>query len=130
VQSRRPSGELEAAVLAALWSADGPQTPTQVQAALDADLAYTTVMTTLSRLWEKGVVDRERVGRAYAYQPVLDQNGIAAAQMHALLDQRPDRRAVLAQFVDGLSASDERALSKLLGRAAPRRSGSSRSTRG
>lgn len=101
-------------MLAALWSADESLTPTQVQAALGTDLAYTTVMTTLTRLYEKGAVGRERSGRAYAYQPVLDQNGIAAAQMHALLGRRQDHAAVLSQFVGGLSTDDEHALMAML----------------
>ena len=78
------------------------------------DLAYTTVMTTLTRLHDKGAVDRQRSGRAYAYTPVLDQAGIAASRMREMLDDGQDRRAVLAHFVDSLSAQDERLLSELL----------------
>jgi predicted transcriptional regulator len=81
---------------------------------LGGELAYTTVMTTLSRLVEKGVVSRERVGRAYAYTAVLDQPGIAAARMRELLESGDDRAAVLAQFVGSLSDEDERVLGQLL----------------
>jgi predicted small secreted protein len=55
---RRPAGELQATVMAALWAADGPRTPGQVQADLAVDLARTTVTTILTRLHDKGVVDR------------------------------------------------------------------------
>jgi predicted transcriptional regulator len=116
-KGRRPAGALETEVLAALWAASEPMTPAQVQESLRAELAYTTVMTILTRLYEKGAVSRERVGRAYAYAAVLDQSGIAAAQMRALLDRGDDRTAVLARFIDGLSGDDERALVELVQRA-------------
>jgi predicted transcriptional regulator len=93
-------------------------TPAQVQESLGSDLAYTTVMTILTRLYEKGAAIRERAGRAYAYAAVLDQAGIAAAQMRSLLDRGEDRAKVLARFVDGLSGDDERALAELVRRNA------------
>lgn len=112
--ARRPAGGLEAEVLAALWAIGRPLTPREVQRELGGELAYTTVMTTLTRLHDKGAVDRQRSGRAYAYTPVLDQAGIAASRMREMLDDGQDRRAVLAHFVDSLSAQDERLLSELL----------------
>lgn len=72
-------------------------------------------MTALTRLHEKGVVSRERVGRAYAYTAVLDRPGIAAARMRELLESGDDREAVLARFVGSLSNEDERVLNELLG---------------
>jgi predicted transcriptional regulator len=72
-------------------------------------------MTALTRLHEKGVVSRERVGRAYAYTAVLDRPGIAAARMRELLETGDDREAVLARFVGSLSDDDERVLNELLG---------------
>ena len=112
--SRRPAGALEAEILAALWAADEALTPAAVQKELGGELAYTTVMTALTRLHEKGVVSREKVGRAYTYTAVLDQPGIAAARMRDLLESGEDRKAVLARFVGSLSDEDERALMELL----------------
>lgn len=111
---RRPAGALEAEVLATLWASEGPLTPAAVQSELGGDLAYTTVMTTLTRLLEKGVVTRERHGRAYAYTAVLDKAGITAARMRELLDAGMDREAVLARFVGSLSDDEERVLTDLL----------------
>lgn len=111
--SRRQAGELESAVLAALWAAGEPMTPAQVLAALDADLAYTTVMTTLARLYEKGSVRRERAGRAYAYEPAPEVAVAAAHQMRQLLD-RGDHALVLARFVGTLNEADGRVLRDLL----------------
>jgi predicted transcriptional regulator len=112
---RRPAGQLEDEVLATLWASDEALTPGQVQQRIaDRSLAYTTVLTILARLFDKGVVERERAGRAYAYRPVLDRAGLAARQMRALLDRTGDRTDVLARFVSGLSADDERVLADLL----------------
>jgi predicted transcriptional regulator len=120
---RRPAGGLESEVLAALWAADRPMTPGDVQRELGGELAYTTVMTALTRLHEKGAVERRRAGRAYAYTPVLDQAGMAAARMRGVLDGGQDREAVLARFVGSLSADDERLLAELLDRAGDEGSG-------
>ncbi|SER87263.1 Predicted transcriptional regulator [Streptomyces sp. yr375] len=111
---RRPAGELEAAVMAALWAADAPLTPGQVQVELAADLARTTVTTTLSRLYDKGVVDRRPQGRGYAYHPVQDAQGLTARRMHTELDRDADRETVLARFVAQLDPDDEQLLRRLL----------------
>lgn len=102
-------------MLAALWAAQSPLTPAQVQSELGDALAYTTVVTILSRLHDKGVLTRERQGRAYAYLPVQDEAGLVARRMRKLLDAEPDRRTVLARFVTDLSTEDERLLRTLLG---------------
>ncbi|WP_031033726.1 BlaI/MecI/CopY family transcriptional regulator [Streptomyces sp. NRRL F-5650] len=111
---RRPAGELEAAVMAALWAAGAPLTPVQVQAELSSGLARTTVVTILSRLYDKGVVDRERRGRGYAYVPVQDAPGLTARRMHTELDRDVNRETVLARFVAQLSPDDEELLRRLL----------------
>jgi predicted transcriptional regulator len=116
---RRQRGALEHEVVAVLVGHGDAMTPGQVRDALDADLAYTTIMTTLARLSEKGVVTRHRAGRAYAYRAVVDQDEIAARQMQRLLDTRDDRAAVLSRFVGTLSDDDERLLAELLARTDP-----------
>jgi predicted transcriptional regulator len=116
-RSRRDPGGLEAEVLSALWAAESPMSPGDVQAALGNELAYTTVMTTLSRLFEKGLVMRERVGRAFLYHPATEQAGHLASRMRALLDTGHDRSAVFSRFVDELSPADSELLTELLRRA-------------
>jgi len=113
-RARRRAGQLEGEVLAALHAADGPVTPGQVQQALGGDLAYTTVMTTLGRLFAKGSAVRVPVGRGYAYGPADSQATVVARQMHALLAGGSDRAAVLAQFFDGLDPEEEQLLVRLL----------------
>ena len=114
---RRQAGSLEQEVLAVLWSADAAQTPAEVQQALDAGLAYTTVMTTLSRLHGKGLVERVRSGRAYAYSPVERADDNAARTMADVLAQGGDRAAVLSRFVERLAPDEEAVLRRLLDRA-------------
>ncbi|MFF4832823.1 BlaI/MecI/CopY family transcriptional regulator [Streptomyces sp. NPDC001315] len=111
---RRPAGELEAAVMAVLWAADLPLTAAQVQLELDSGLARTTVTTILTRLHEKGVVQRERHGRGFAYHPAQDPQGLTARRMHTELDRDSDRETVLARFVAQLGPDDERVLRQLL----------------
>jgi predicted transcriptional regulator len=111
---RRAPGELESAVLAALWRTSGPRTPAEVQRDLGDALAYSTVATILSRLHTKGVVGRIKRGRSYVYTPVSDEPGVAARRMHQVLDARPDRDTVLARFVSNLSETDELLLRGLL----------------
>jgi predicted transcriptional regulator len=113
--ARRAAGELESAVLGLLHTAGTPLSPGAVRERLGGDLAYTTVVTILSRLHAKGVLERARAGRAYLYAPVADEPGLAARRMANVLAEEPDREAVLARFVSGLSRSDEELLRRMLG---------------
>ncbi len=111
---KRPMGSLEAAVLRALWTKGQPMTPGEVHHEIGEGLAYTTVMTILTRLWAKGLVDRERVGRAFAYLPTVSEADHAATKMRRTLADVSDRPAVLSRFVHGLSKKDAAALRRLL----------------
>jgi predicted transcriptional regulator len=112
--TRRGAGELEAAVLAALQAAGVALSPGDVRDRLGADLAYTTVVTILSRLHGKGILERRKSGRSYVYIPVADEPGLAARRMTRVLDGEADREAVLARFVSSLSEDDEELLRKML----------------
>lgn len=114
----RSRGALEQEVLACLAAAGRPLTPSEVLADMGADLAYTTVMTTLTRLHRKRALAREQVGRAYAYSlpggPAAAQASVIAFQMRRLLDRDDDRAGVLARFLAELTPDDERLLTELL----------------
>jgi predicted transcriptional regulator len=114
---RRRAGELEADVLAVLWGSEEPMSPRAVQAAMGDDLAYTTVMTILVRLQAKGVIERSKIGRAYAYRPVVAESEVVAGQVRRLLDHAQSRDAVLQGFVDGLAPDEEAALRVMLSKA-------------
>ncbi|MFE4060782.1 BlaI/MecI/CopY family transcriptional regulator [Streptomyces sp. NPDC059096] len=111
---RRGQGELEAQVLAALRRAPGPVTAAWVQERLGGNLAYTTVMTILTRLQAKRAVTRERAGRSFEWRAASDEAGLAALRMRKVLDGETDREAVLARFVTALAPDDERLLRDLL----------------
>lgn len=112
---RRAMGELESEVLSLLWAADKPLTPRDLLERLDSGLAYTTAMTILTRLWEKGLAEREQRGRAYAYSPAVTEAQLAAQRMQATLEQTRDREGALNQFVGSLSRKDERTLRTIVG---------------
>lgn len=111
---RRQRGELEAELLAVVATAGTSLTPREVMNRLDVTLAYTTVMTVLSRLHDKGLLKRIREGRSYAYSFQRDEASLRAVQMRRLLESGHDRRQVLAHFITELSAEDEELLQRLL----------------
>jgi predicted transcriptional regulator len=115
--SRLGQGELEAQVLNILWAGNGPLTPRDVhdQLAGDRDLAYTTVTTILVRLADKGLVSREKSGRAFAYSPTVTEEQRTAARMAELLDATADPQLALTQFVSRLSTKQRAGLRGLLG---------------
>ncbi|MQA09956.1 MAG: BlaI/MecI/CopY family transcriptional regulator [Pseudonocardiaceae bacterium] len=104
---RSALGPLESEVMEVLWRAGSAM---RVRAVLDelnegraSALAYTTVMTVLSRLAERGVVLRERSGRGYAYRAAFDN--AAEIAVRRLLDDHGE--AALASFVDHVEGDDE-----------------------
>lgn len=108
-------GALEGEVLGCLWRSRAPMTPGEVLAALDGSLAYTTVMTILTRLWQKGLAEREQRGRAYAYSAAMTEADLTASRMRNTLATTSNRRAALNRFVDGLSKREATALRQALG---------------
>lgn len=118
-RTRRAAGELEAEVLAALWTAANPLTPRQLQDAIDGNLAYNTVHTILTRLYDKGMVSRVRLDGRSAYTPTKAASQLAAERMRAVLDQGPDRMTTLAHFVQALGPDDEQVLRDLLAKHTP-----------
>jgi predicted transcriptional regulator len=81
---RAALGRLERAVMDTVW-AGGDVSVKDVQAALGRPVAYTTVMTTLDRLYKKGLVGRRREGRAFVYTAALERHEIEAAMTAGLL---------------------------------------------
>lgn len=101
-------GALEAEVLRCLWKAGEPLPVRDVVSRLRGrERAYTTVMTVLTRLHEKGLVDRVLSGRAYLYRAAGTPEEIAARRIHELVAASDDPKAVLAHFVEGLASDPE-----------------------
>ena len=119
----RQRGGLEREIMACLAAGARPMSPGEVRAELGDQLAYTTVMTTLSRLHAKGAVSRAPAGRGFAYElvggPADAQASMTARRMLALLHGGGDRAGVLSRFVADLSPEDEQMLSDLLADSGP-----------
>ena len=115
-QAKLQMGELEAMVMDVLWDRRGWLTPGEVHDVLapNRSLAYTTVMTILVRLWNKGRLERQRDGRAFAYRAVQSREEHAAARMQELLTRVGDRPTALAYFVESLPAGDRDQLRRVL----------------
>ncbi|MFJ9011203.1 BlaI/MecI/CopY family transcriptional regulator [Streptomyces canus] len=112
---KRANGVREAEILDLLQQADAALTPGEVAELLGGELTYSSVVTILTRMHTKGLLTRTPRGRAYAYAPVTDDAGFAARRMRTVLEERPDREAVLARFADELSDHDADLLRHLLG---------------
>jgi predicted transcriptional regulator len=113
---RRRFGQLEAQVVTVLVEAGVPLTPGEVRERLDpaGTLSYSAVVTTLSRLHDKGALTRHRDGRAFRYGAVADAAALVARRMNDLLAAEADRASILRRFVGALSDDDERLLRDLL----------------
>lgn len=114
---QKPLGELESAILAVLWDSAAKLSVRKVHECIEHEqvLAYTTVMTVLDRLFDKGLVAREKDGRAFAYWPVLTREaylGGRAAHMLTELEV-PVQRDVLMAFLDSAEHADPAVLDEL-----------------
>ena len=111
---RRPLGQLEAEVLAAVAVA-GPIGAAEVAARISGGPAYTTINTILFRLLDKGLVTRVREGRQFLYRAAVDEARLVADRMHDHLRHASDATSVLSRFVQTLTEEEERELRRILG---------------
>ena len=104
-------GPLERRVMEQLWQ-HGPQTVADILDRLNSvserKLAYTTVMTILARLHEKGYTARTQTGRTYTYQAAMDEPMLAATVGRRELSRLIERygAASLARFAEDLSNAE------------------------
>lgn len=116
-KSTRPLGKLEEKVMAILWR-DGPLSVREVNKSLgEKSLAHTTVMTTLDRLFKKGLLTRTKDGVAFIYEPALSRDEyrqlLVGSTVTDLLAEGTNAEPVLAAFVDAAAEIDEENLAKL-----------------
>jgi predicted transcriptional regulator len=102
-------GQLEAVVMHRLWEWDRPASVREVVDDLQRErkIAYTTVLTVLDNLHRKGLVHRQKQGRAYVYTAVMSQEDHTASMLEDVLAQTPDRGAALLNFVEQLSSEEQ-----------------------
>ncbi|VXB26750.1 BlaI/MecI/CopY family transcriptional regulator [Nocardioides sp. AX2bis] len=101
-------GQLEAAVMQRLWDWDRPTAVREVLEDLQRErpLAYTTVMTVLDNLHGKGLVRREKSGRAFLYVPATSREEHTAALLGQVLSSSGDRGSTLLHFVGQLDPAE------------------------
>src|SRR5205823_4626911 len=100
--------ELERAIMEVVWSAGRPVTGRQVvdELAQARPVAYTTVLTVMDRLVGKGMLVRQRTGKANSYQPGQSRSAYTAALMATVLGGADDPTAVLLRFVEQLPPAE------------------------
>ena len=104
-----------------LWSWDRPVAVREVLEDLQQDrtIAYTTVMTVLDNLHRKGLVTREKDGRAYRYRSALTREQHTAMLMEQVLASTGDRGAALLHFVEKMPPDEIARLREALDGFAP-----------
>jgi predicted transcriptional regulator len=110
-------GPLEIRVLESLWSRTQPVCVRDIQPDFPG-VAYTTLMTTLDRLFRKGTLRREKSGRAFYYAPKASQQQLVSQLAEStfatfLPGDSAAMRPILSMFVDTLGERDEALLDEL-----------------
>jgi predicted transcriptional regulator len=77
--------EAELRLMNVLWER-GPSAVAEVVEALPEPLAYSTVLTTLRILEQKGYIEHTKEGRAFLYQPIVDRDGARRNAVRHLVD--------------------------------------------
>jgi predicted transcriptional regulator len=112
----RQLGPLEQRMLEGIW-AKGSATVRELLEANCSDLAYTTVMTTLDRLFKKGLLARSEEGRAFRYSPKFSREELhreaASRAFRQLLESSPDSSLPLSFLVEMLGEGDTQLLEDL-----------------
>lgn len=113
---RLPGGDLEVAVLHAVWD-HGPATAREIHTRVGVrkHLAYTTIAKVLDRLCEKGLLARQRESTAFMYQSAVDRALVERARMKQALGRilSPEVRPAIAALVDAVESIDPTLLEEL-----------------
>jgi predicted transcriptional regulator len=109
-------GNLESELMERVWHR-GELSVREAHAEYATRLAYTTVMTTMDRLFKKGMLQRRKVGKAFIYVAALTEQEYQEQLTHHLfgmvLHDGKNSGAVLSNFVDAVGDTDEKLLEKL-----------------
>jgi predicted transcriptional regulator len=105
---RRPFTHRELDIMSILWQS-GPSTVSEVREQLPDELAYTSVLSALQTLEEKGYVRHEAEGRAYRYVPLVEPEEAGRSALTRILDKVFNGSAehLLAQLVEERQLSGE-----------------------
>jgi BlaI family transcriptional regulator, penicillinase repressor len=109
-------GDLERDVMAIVWN-HGEISVRDACEKLGSTVAYTTVMTTMDRLFKKRLLGRRKVGRAFVYRAAATEQelegAVATELMQSLLQGRGEALPVLSSLVDAVSERDRALLDEL-----------------
>src|SRR5215472_8681872 len=116
-QDGLPLGRLEFQLMQILWSR-GESSVREVAHKLERHLAYTTVMTTLDRLYKKGLLSRRMQDRAFLYSAQMtreewERKRAGNIVAGFLTGPRPSRDLLLSSFLDAIGEQDARLLDEL-----------------
>ncbi|MBB4929963.1 putative transcriptional regulator [Lipingzhangella halophila] len=116
-------GELEAAIMDALWEAGRPLVVREVRETMDydRDVAYTTVMTVTNILYHKGLLKREKAGRAWRYWPRESREEHSARMMNEVLSGCGDPGTTMHRFIESFSDEEMARLHEVLDEIRERR---------
>ena len=108
----REFGELESAIMDVVWASDRPCLVREVRERLcySRPLAYTTVMTVMGILHGKGVLHREKFGRAWRYWPAETREEHDARLMAEVLRSGGNHRITMLTFVERANDEEREAL--------------------
>ena len=111
-------GDLEAVVMEVLWSRAEPSTVRSVHDELvtQRQIAYTTVMSTMDNLFRKGWLEREKIGLAYSYRPVMTREEHSAQLMRTVFESGGDSELILNFFLEQIVDEDSKKLRQALKR--------------
>jgi predicted transcriptional regulator len=100
----REFGELEGAIMDVMWAADRPYVVREVRERMryDRPVAYTTVMTVMGILFRKGVLRREKYGRAWRYWPAESREEHDARLMVEVLHSGGDQFVTMRRFLEAV----------------------------
>jgi predicted transcriptional regulator len=109
-------GPLEAEIMEVVWD-QGEVTVRDVHDTIaeDRSIAYTTVMTTLGRLSDKGFLKRREAHPAHRYSAVVTREQYARSTVKSVVDWLVDHfpEPAVAYFVDRVGEEDEDSLERL-----------------
>ena len=108
----REFGELESAIMDVVWASDRAYLVREVRERLSYNraLAYTTVMTVMNILYGKGVLCREKQGRAWRYWPAESREEHDARLMAEVLRSGGNEHITMMRFVERVSDEERESL--------------------
>ena len=112
-------GDLEAAIMDAVWAAAAPVSVREVLDRLSRDPvpAYTTVQTVMDNLFHKNWLSRVKQGRTNIYSAEFTREDYVSGLMREALAVTPDRTAALLRFFEAMDPAENAALREMLGQA-------------